>query len=76
MLKKENIMIIEKRKKQAVKKRYEDKKRIHYKQYEKENYVENGTSNIIYQKARHQENPELQLVHIENIATSKIQRIT
>ena len=60
MLKKENIMIIQKRKEWQVQKRHDDKKES-IKQYKKEKYAENRTSDITYQKAKHQENPEMQI---------------
>ena len=53
-------MMIQKRKEWQVQKRYDDKKES-IKQYKKEKYVENRTSDITYQKAKHQENPEMQI---------------
>lgn len=58
MAKTENIMIIQKRKKQAVKKRYDDKKNS-INQYKKIC----GKSNISYQKAKYQKNYKVQLIY-------------
>ena len=51
-------MIIQKRKKQAVKKRYDDKKNS-INQYKKIC----GKSNISYQKAKYQKNYKVQLIY-------------
>ena len=45
---------------QAVKKRHDKKETI--KQCKKQKYLENPTPKITYQKAKYQENPEVQLV--------------
>lgn len=59
MAKTENIMIIQKRKKQAVKKRYDDKKKNSINQYKKIC----GKSNITYQRAKYQKNYKVQLIY-------------
>ena len=56
------IMAIQKRKEQAVKKRYDDKSES-IRQYCKEKYLMNQTSTLIYQKAKFQEDPEVQLAY-------------
>ena len=53
-------MMIQKRKEWQVQKRHDDKKES-IKQYKKEKYAENRTSDITYQKAKHQGNPEVQI---------------
>ena len=49
------------KKKQTVKKRSLDEKE-HIKQYKKQRYVENSTPKNMYQKAKYQQKPEVQLV--------------
>ena len=66
-------MTIQKRKKQAVKKRNHDKSES-IRQYQKEKYLKNRASKITYQKAKNQENSEVQLA-LKSVNTKKIQNI-
>ena len=53
-------MMIQKKKRKAVRERYYDKKET-IKQYKKEKYQENRKLNTAYQKAKYPENCEVQL---------------
>lgn len=67
--------MIQKRKKQKVKKKNKDKKES-VKQYKKERYVENRTSNVTNMKNKYQENPEVQLAHKKCNENPEIKKIS
>ena len=62
LAKNENIRVTQKRRKQTFKNGYHDKSKS-IRQYPKEKYLMNRTSEISYQNVKHQENPEVQLAH-------------
>ena len=63
---KENIIIIQKKKRKAVRERYFDKKET-IKQYKKEKYQENRKLNTVYQKEKYHESREVQLDYKKSI---------